>query len=308
MTDHDQLDSQLRSWLASQAPQRAPDGLRDRVDARLDEVHQAAWWQGWLVPSGQQRGRPSMLLAAALVISAIVVALSGLLGFGTAQPSPLPPPASPSASPAAPTVGPTARPTPPGMVLPAGTNVSQTLDPQITFDVPSGWTKVADTRVELLLSPPGAGVIAVPNGGGDFFDNIAIYIDPLAGAADGSSAVDPAVGRDAKALSFWLAARPQLVASKPIPTTIGDLRGYVVDIAVGPGAGGLCGVRCVNLFNMADGIQYGILEHELNRVFIVDRVGGGTLLVSVEDVDGTDVTTLRAAAQPVIESLHVVAP
>jgi hypothetical protein len=304
MTDRDNLDSQLRTWLASEAPERAPDALRERVDLRLEEVRQSRPWTGWLRADLPQRGRPGIVLAAAVLLSALIVVLPGMLGFGTLQPSAAPP----SPTPLGPTPGPTTRPTPPGTVLPPGANVSQRLDPPITFEVPEGWTRVADLPVLLLLSPPGAGVATQPNGGGDFFDNVTIYVDPAAGPADGSSATVPGVGRDAKALSSWLSDRPQLMASKPAATTVGGLSGFVVDIAVGPGAGGLCGVRCVNLFNMADGIQYGILEHELNRVIIVDRVQGGTLLISIEDADGLDVARFRAEAQPIVNSIRVVAP
>jgi hypothetical protein len=61
-------------------------------------------------------------------------------------------------------------------------------------------------------------------------------------------------------------------------------------------------------FNMANGIQFGILEHEQVRLILVDRVEGGTLLISIEDADGIDVTRLRAESQPVVDSIRVVAP
>ena len=56
--------------------------------------------------------------------------------------------------------------------------------------------------------------------------------------------------------------------------------------AVSSTAGGLCGVRCVNLFNFPDGIQSGIQEGEVIRAILVDRPDGGTLLILIEDADG----------------------
>ena len=40
MTDRDPLDARIRTWLAAEAPDRAPDRLRDSVDSRLDATAQ----------------------------------------------------------------------------------------------------------------------------------------------------------------------------------------------------------------------------------------------------------------------------
>ena len=281
------IERDLREWFATEAAP-APDRLRHAVANRLSTTRQGRSKSfGW--------GAAGVLLAAVLVIAGAL-----LIGSGRQAVMPASSP-SPSSTSAPPT--PTPRPTPEGTLLSPGTLTTERLRPAISLTVPGGWTKVVDLPAMLLIVPPNADSILQANEGTIVFDSISIYSNPVAGPADGSATAEPGVGRDARSLSLWLKARPQLVASDPVSVTIGTLHGYSVDYSISASAGGLCGVRCVNVFNMADGIQSGILEGEADRAILLDVPGGGTLLVLIEDADGRDIDAFRAVAEPVIRSL-----
>lgn len=298
MTSRDPLDDRIRGFLTSEAPDRAPDRLRDLVDARLNASRQTP--RGWWRSTGSVR----QLGLVAAVAALIVIIAAAVLGPGrsldetpTQTPGATPSPAAPTASPAA---------TPDGIALPPGSNRSARFSPRIEFSVPIGWTKTVDLPAMLVLVPPDAGSMVQRNEGTVEFDGITIYADPVAGPADGGSQPEPGVGRDAEALSNWLAARPQLDATAPVPAAIGGLSGFSVDYSVNASAGGLCGVLCINVFNMADGIQAGVLEGEVDQALILDRPGGGTLLILIEDADGREVEALRAEVGPVVDSVRLV--
>jgi hypothetical protein len=178
------------------------------------------------------------------------------------------------------------------------------IDPPLSFSVPSGWTKSADLPAQLLLVPPGAGSFEQPDHS-LAFDNVGVYVHPLAGPPDGGPLPVPGIGTDAKALSNWLSTRPQVIATTPAPVIIGGLSGYSVDVSVSRSAGSLCGVPCVNLFNAQDpgpAYQLGLFQGEQARAYLLDLPGGGIVIVLIEDVDGQEVAKLRDVARGVVDS------
>ncbi len=305
MTRPDDLDARLGTWLADEAPEHAPRRLRDALETRLDEVPQRSRWLPARPSWRRATSRAGALAQVAFAVGVLLIILLGVAGGGSRPEPSLPPAPSGEASPTPGSAAPSQRPTPVGASLAAGAEASTKLDPRLHFTVPGGWTKTADATSVLVLVPPDAGLMVQPNDGTPLFDNVGVYIDPLAGPADGGPTPERGVGTDAKALSTWLAARPQLMTTRPVAVTVAGLSGYAIDISVSSSAGALCGVRCVNLFNLKgnSGVQFGVFQGEQVRVNILDRSGGGTMLAVLEDVDGVDVASFRALAQQVVESM-----
>lgn len=299
----DDLEGRLSAWLAAEAPERASGRLRASLDARLDKARQSHRWVP-IVPRPPLAPRTAALLATLAVVGTfLVLAIAGSLGGGPPQVPPSVAAPSPTASPT-PARSPDRSPSPEGVLLPAGENATTVLNPPVRFAVPAGWTKSADLPAQLELVPPGAGVFEQPDHS-LAFDNVGVYVHPLAGPPDGGPLPLPGIGTDAKALSNWLSTRPQVIATKPAAVTIGRLSGYTLDFSVSGSAGSLCGVPCVNLFNARDpgpAYQLGLFQGEQARGYLLDLPGGGVILVLIEDVDGQEVAKLRATAHSVVDS------
>jgi hypothetical protein len=301
--NEDDLERRLSEWFISEGPDRAPERLRTNLDARLDQARQSH--DRWPIHGRPNWRNKTAALAAVVAVVGLLLVLA-LLGPFVAGVRPVPtnlPTPSPTAT-TAPTANPISSPSPRGVRLSPGANVSTQLDPPLHFSVPAGWTKTADLPSQLLLVPPGAGLFEQPDHS-LVFDNIGVYVHPLAGPADGGSVPLPGIGTDAKALSHWLSTRPQVTATTPTKVAIGGLSGYALDLGVSTAAGSLCGMRCVNLFNARDpgpAYQLGLFQNEEARAYMLDLPDGGVVLVLIEDADGSQVATLRAVAQGVLGS------
>jgi len=91
-------------------------------------------------------------------------------------------------------------------------------------------------------------------------------------------------------------------------TTLAGLPAYTLDFALSPTAGELCGVPCVNLLNgpgpdPSKVYQLGILGTWKVRAYLVAAPDGSTVVVTIEDTDGTGFDEEAAAALPIVESL-----
>jgi hypothetical protein len=299
MSDESRRDDFIRGWIDSEAPRRAPDRLVDAVRAELSVTPQD---QAWAV--GLRRSylsRVALYAAAIVVIFVVGFVAAGLLSNGnivgpppTSAPTPTP---SPSASP---------QPTPAGSQLPAGSNTSRQFEPGIQFTVPAGWTATYESPFYFELARPDAGYL-VQGDGAVYFDSIKAYNRPLAGPPDGGTAPLEGIGTSALDLATWLSERPQLTATTPRPVAAAGLDGYTLDFSLSPAAGELCGMPCVNLLNSPDDSAYyafGIEGPWKVRAFLLDAPGG-TLMITVEDVDGSGFEAETAAAQEIIDSMSL---
>jgi hypothetical protein len=221
-----------------------------------------------------------------------------------AQPSA--PAVAPASSPiASPT--PTPLPTPDGISLPTGRVASTAFVPRVSFVVPDGWRKQIDIPAYLVISPPGAGLARMWDGS-TWSDAIRFYARPLAGPPDGGPEPLEGVGTDAKRLATWMHGRPQLTTTPLLKTTLAGLPAWTFDFGLSSSAGGLCGMPCVNLLNSADhsvSYQMGIEGPWQSRAWFVDAPDGSTVLVAVEDVDGSGLDADVERAQPVLDSLRI---
>jgi hypothetical protein len=299
MTDDMRRDREVREWIRTEAHPRAPDRLRDAIRAELAQTRQES--------SSPVFVRRAALVsrwgaaAAAVLIMAVAVVAVGLLGNRAliASPGQSPtPPSTPSPSPS-----PSPRPSPPGPVLPPGPAATNEFTPALRFAVPVGWVLREDQPGTLYLSPSDAGSLRQGDGALTF-DGINAYRGPVAGPPDGGPTPVAGIGARAKDLATWLSVRPQLLASKPVQVTLAGRTAWQLDFRLSPQAGVLCGMPCANLLNSSAGdYQFGIEGPWQVRAFLLDAPGGTTVLITVEDVDGSGIEPELRRAQPILDSL-----
>ena len=301
MTDDQRRDRDVRAWIQSEAPERAPDHLRTAIRSELAQTRQERGATMFMRRSWLRA--PGWVAAAAVVALAVVVA-GGLLGTRgqTANPGPTPTPPTNTPSPT-PSGSPV--PTPSGIILPAGSTTTDVFRPTLRFTAPAGWIQLYDEPKVFHISPPTAGYLRQTDGA-VYFDGITAYAGPVAGPPDGGPSPVEGIGTSAKELATWLSTRPQLLASTPRKVTIAGLSGYQLDFALSADVGELCGVPCVNLLNSPDraaSYAFGIEGPWKVRAFLLDRPAGETVMVTVEDVDGNGFDQEVRDAQPILDSL-----
>jgi len=221
------------------------------------------------------RGLSSIALAAA--IGLLVAACGGS-------------PATPNAA------APSAAARPP---LPAGTYTSSSFTPAVTYTLPDGWEKVADSAAYLQLTPAGS-------------DTAGIYVfrNPVAASQDPAcpDQPEPGVGATSSELVKWIRERPGLTVSNPAMVNVGGLPGISIDVGIKDGWTQSCsfanGSPTVPLFNGgAAGYHWIMYGDERMRLYVLDLPGGGTAVVNVDTVDGTVIDQLIADALPIVKSM-----
>ena len=312
MSDADDRDDLLESWILSEAPSRAPSRLRDAVRhdvARIDQV--GSTWPSRLLDATRT---PARGLATFGVVCLMVVTVGWMLfrpfaanpGNGSTPGRPLPTAsASPNASAAStPSVSPSVAPTPRGTVLQQGPFRSTRLVPAITTSVPSGWTLQHDGLDQLVLVPPDAGWLLQEDGLA-VFDSVSVYARPTAGQPDGSRQPVPDVGTGPEDLAVWLSTRPQLNATSPVPKMLAGRTAWMIDFTLASEAGDLCGVPCAHLLNGPGGTSYGfgIVAEEAVRAYFLEAPNGDTVMVVLEDADASGLEMQAEAAAGLLDSL-----
>jgi hypothetical protein len=304
MNDDIRRDREVGAWIRAEAPERAPDRLRNTIRSELAQTRQErgpAMFSRW----GPLLSPARTAIAGVLVLAVAVVTI-GLLGnrspVANARPTPAPTSTANNPSPA---VSPAAVPTLSGIDLPAGVATTNAFRPTLRFTVPAGWIKTEDTPLTLHLAPPNTGYMRQADGRVEF-DAVNVYARPLAGQPDGGLSAVAGVGRTAKELATWLSTRPQLIASKPKQVTYAGRPGYQLDFRLSPNAGSLCGELCVNLLNSPDrgaSYQFGIEGSWQVRAILLVAPDGSTVMITVEDADGIGFDREIREAQPVLDSL-----
>lgn len=184
--------------------------------------------------------------------------------------------------------------------LPAGTYTSTAFQPPVTFTVPDGWEKVADTAPYLQLRPLGSDVAGIH-----------LFRDAVAASQDAAcpAEAEPGVGRTSTELVAWLRARPGLVVSTPAMATVGGLRGLSVDVAIKgdwtescPFANGAPTVPLI--WGGSAGYRWIIVGNERLRMYVLDLPDGGTVIVDVDAFEGSLIDALIERAVPIIRSFQ----
>jgi len=293
----DRRDELIGQWIESEVPPRAPVRLLDAVRGELSETRQDRAWP--LVLGRSYLSRAALFAAAVALVFVVGFVAAGLLFNGNLVGTP--PPPAPTATPSP---SPSPGPTPVGSPLPAGSNATAQFVPRIQFTVPAGWRATYESPFYFELARPGAGYL-VQGDGAAYFDSIKAYNRPMAGPPDGGTAPLEGIGTSASVLATWLSERPQLTATTPAPVKVAGLDGYSLDFSLSSAAGELCGMPCVNLLNSPDNSAYyafGIEGPWKVRAFLLDA-SGGTLMITIEDVDGSGFDEETAAAQVIIDSM-----
>jgi hypothetical protein len=194
---------------------------------------------------------------------------------------------------------PTAAPASPlPSALPAGTYTSQSFQPAVTFTLPDGWTKPVDSASYLELRPVGSDVTGIFL----FRDAQAMSQDP--GCPD---TPEPGVGATSSELAAWIRERPGLLVSEPRLASVGGLSGTGLDLGIASGWSESCpfanGIPTVPLIVSPEaGYRWVIAGGERLRLFILDVPGGGTVIVDIDDFEGTSIDALIAQATPIVNS------
>lgn len=195
-----------------------------------------------------------------------------------------------------------ASPAPSGPVdspLPAGTHTSTVFQPAVTFTVPAGWVLAADSAGYLQLRPANQELVGI-----HLFRGVA------AASQDATcpTEVQAGVGTTSTELVAWMRSIKGLTVSSPAMASVGDLRGVSVDIGIAPDwtqscpfANGLPSVPL--LVESGTGLRWVIAGGERLRMYLLDLPDGGTLIVDLDDFDGSQINALITAAAPIVKSL-----
>jgi hypothetical protein len=200
----------------------------------------------------------------------------------------------------------TASPTsaPQASALPAGTYTSQSFQPALTFTLPTGWDIPSDSATYLLLGPAGSDIAGIH-----------LFRDLRAASMDAAclTSPEPGVGSSSADLSRWIQGHAGLAVSNPRLVSVGGLRGTELDIAIASGWTAACpfanGMPSVSLFVGATAdFRWVVAGNERLRLDLLDLPSGGTVVVDIDDFDGSVMSDLLAAATPIVKSFAFAMP
>lgn len=224
--------------------------------------------------------RPSTIGALLAIVLATLVAGCGLGG----TPEPTAPPATPA---------------PTGLT--AGDYTTASFRPPVTASLPDGWRIAADEADYAALGPATSDVVGIH-----------LFRSPLPAsqASDCPQEAVPDVGPTAADLVAWIRGRPGLVTSEPQPVSIGGLSGLMLDAGIVSGWSPSCpfanGLPTVPLFVSATPGNYRwvVAGSERLRLYVFDVPGDGTVVVDIDDFDGSFMDSFLPEATPIVESLR----
>jgi hypothetical protein len=272
--------------------------------------------------AGRLRDRLNLALVAAAAVLVLAVASLTLNRFAPSVgrgPTPTPTPTATQSPSRAPSPSPYACGEGVGTCrgnLQPGTYATEGFRPAFSYTVPFDWQNDVDVHSMLVLLDAAGGQYTYPDGA-TFRDGIYVYRAPAATAAT-SETVAKGVGKKARDLAQWLSGHADLVASSPIPVSIGGATGFRVDVALPTRARtrpDRCTdhgePRCESLFisnvpgatpGGPDWFSFGIVGPESEVIYLLDAPSGDTVMVVIDDVDGVDRDALIAAATPIVNS------
>ncbi len=183
--------------------------------------------------------------------------------------------------------------------LPAGTHASTVFQPAVTFTVPAGWVLADDTAGYLQLRPADQDVLGIH-----------VFRGATAASQDASCLIQPAagVGTSSVALVTWIRGLAGLLASSPALVQIGGLRGSSIDLGIANGWTASCpfanGVPTVPLLvEQGTGLRWVLAGGERLRLYLLDLPGGETVLVDIDDFEGSQLDAFMGQAVPVVTSM-----
>lgn len=189
--------------------------------------------------------------------------------------------------------------TPAESPLAAGTYTSVVFQPAVTFTVPDGWVLATDSAGYLQLRPADQNVLGIH-----------LFRGASAASQDASCPLASAegVGGSSIALVDWIRGLDGLNVSSPAMVTIGGLRGSSIDLSIKVGWTQSCsfanGAPTVPLLVEAGiGLRWVLAGGERLRLYLLDIPGGDTLLIDIDDFEGSQFDTFLRTAIPVVTSM-----
>jgi hypothetical protein len=223
-----------------------------------------------------------------VAIATVALALAGCAGGDIA------PPVGQSIAPSADATTPPLQP---------GTYTTVSFQPAVTFTVPAGWVLETDTPLYATLHPAGNDLIGIH-----------LFKDARAASQDSScpASADASVGTTSSQLAKWISERPGLTVSTPAMATVGGLPGLSIDVAIRPDWTASCpfagGQPAVPLLNSPAIDHWVVVGNEQLRLYLLDLVEGGTVIVDLDAFDGAQFETLLKASGGILRSMKFGAP
>ncbi len=182
--------------------------------------------------------------------------------------------------------------------LPAGTHSSTVFQPTVTFTVPGGWALASDSAGYLQLRPAGQDLLGIH-----------VFRGVAAASQDAScpTAPAPGIGTSSVELVSWIRGLDGLTVSSPALVTVGGLRGSSIDIGIAAGWTQSCpfanGVPTVPLLvEQGTGLRWVLAGGERLRLYVLDLPDGGTLIIDVDDFDGSEIDAFLGVAVPIVKT------
>lgn len=187
------------------------------------------------------------------------------------------------------------------VAVPAGTYTTTAFAPAITYTLPEGWHVAGDGPAYFALQPVASEAFGIH-----------VFRSPLAASQDADCPTVAAAGvaTTAKDLVDWIRARPGLTVGDPVGVTIGGLVGQQVDVAIVAGWAPSCpfanGLPTVPLFvsSLDAGFRWVVAGSERLRLTVLDVPGKGTIVVDIDDFDGSLMDGWLPIATPIVESMR----
>jgi len=197
--------------------------------------------------------------------------------------------------------------------LPAGTYVSETFMPPLTYTVPEGWKMFSDRLTEYVLYPADV----APPIPGIRLQGLTVYVwRDVEAAAPEFCASFPVegLGYSAEKITAWLAGFEGLVTTQPAPVSVGGLDGFMIDVAMAPSWTEPCPPyfeEPVVWALYARGFS-GLTATEAQRIYILDLPDGGNVALVIYaccdpvngDLDSPEFHDAIATATPIVESFR----
>lgn len=180
-----------------------------------------------------------------------------------------------------------------GRLVPGTTYSTRAFRPQFTYRVPGhGWVNYQDDRGAYLLVPPENDPAGVDPGKSDFI-GVATAMAPARVTDPHGCAIEALPGSwTPAAVAAWFRRQPNLRATRPARTSVGGLRGVVLDLRTRPGAEMETCTAAPGVHLELAGITTGLPPSEFDhavipgmtmRVFLLAH-DGRVLLIELDDI------------------------
>ena len=188
--------------------------------------------------------------------------------------------------------------------LASGTHTSGSLQPAITYTVPSGWVNYADWRAYFALLPDTPATRAGLSNY-RYVRSIVVITDDVRVASTDCQQGKWEGGTSAAEIAAALATRDGLETTEPISVTVGELVGLQIDVVLEPGWTGTCPQDPTIPAMPTVGTQMAQGD-DRHRLILLDEPDGGNIAILVYAEGSSEFEPFLAAAMPIVVSMDFV--